>query len=83
MSDHLSAIVMEPQRRDSILARTRQIIRKNLPPMEGWFLKRDDIFSYVRPSAGAFVYCEYKSIFVDVDGNGKFDSPLPKIKFIF
>jgi len=60
LSDHLGTIVMEPQRRESILSRTRQIIRKNLPPIEEWFLKRDDLFTYVRPEAGAFVYCEYK-----------------------
>jgi len=60
LSDHLGTIVMEPQRRESILARTRHIIRKNLPPIEEWFLKRDDLFTYVRPEAGAFVYCEYK-----------------------
>jgi aspartate/methionine/tyrosine aminotransferase len=51
---------MEPQRRESILARSRRIIRKNLPPIEEWFLRRDDLFTYVRPEAGAFVYCEYK-----------------------
>jgi aspartate/methionine/tyrosine aminotransferase len=60
LSDHLGTIVMEPQRRESILARTRRIIRKNLPLIEEWFLKRDDLFTYVRPEAGAFVYCEYK-----------------------
>ena len=60
LSDHLGTIVMEPQRRESILDRTRRIIRKNLPPVEEWFLKRDDLFTYVRPEAGAFVYCEYK-----------------------
>ncbi len=60
LSDHLGTIVMEPQRRDSILARTRHIIRKNLPPIEEWFVKRDDIFTYVRPEAGAFIYCEYE-----------------------
>ena len=59
LSDHLGTIVMEPQRRESILARTRHIIRKNLPPIEEWFLKRDDIFTYFRPEAGAFVYCQY------------------------
>jgi aspartate/methionine/tyrosine aminotransferase len=59
LSDHLGKIVMEPRRRESILARTRQIIRKNLPPIEEWFLRRDDLFTYVRPEAGAFVYCEY------------------------
>lgn len=60
LSDHLGTIVMEPHRRESILARSRRIIRKNLPPIEEWFLKRDDIFTYVRPEAGAFVYCEYE-----------------------
>ena len=60
LSDHLGTIVMEPQRRESIFSRTRQIIRKNLPPIEKWFLKRDDLFTYVRPEAGAFVFCEYK-----------------------
>jgi aspartate/methionine/tyrosine aminotransferase len=59
LSDHLGAIVMEPQRRESILARTRHIIHKNLPPIEEWFLERDDIFSFIRPEAGAFIYCEY------------------------
>jgi aspartate/methionine/tyrosine aminotransferase len=60
LSDHLGTIVMEPQRRESILARTRRIIHKNLPQIEEWFSKRDDLFTYVRPEAGAFVYCEYK-----------------------
>jgi len=31
---------------------------------------------------GPFPYALTNPIFVDVDGNGKFDSPLPKIKFI-
>jgi aspartate/methionine/tyrosine aminotransferase len=60
LSDYLGTIVMDPKRRESILARTRQIIRTNLPPIEEWFLERDDIFTYTRPEAGAFVYCEYK-----------------------
>jgi len=59
LSDHLSAIVMEPQRRESILARTRNVIRTNLPQIEGWLSKHDDLFTYVRPEAGAFVYCDY------------------------
>jgi len=52
LSDYLGAIVMEPQRRESILARTRNIIRTNLPIIEDWFLKRDDLFIYTRPEAG-------------------------------
>jgi hypothetical protein len=40
-------------------------------------LKRDGYDSRPLP------YALTNPIFVDVDGNGKFDSPLPKIKFIF
>jgi hypothetical protein len=32
---------------------------------------------------GPLPYALTNPIFIDVDGNGKFDSPLPKIKFIF
>lgn len=60
LSDNLAAMAMEPQQREAILARTRQIIRTNLPPVEKWFLERDDIFTYARPQAGAIFYCEYK-----------------------
>jgi len=59
LSDHLSAIVMEPQRRESILARTRDVIRTNLPQIEVWLSGQDDLFTYIRPEAGAFVYCDY------------------------
>lgn len=59
LSDYLGAIAMEPQRREALLTRTRQIICNNLPPVEEWFLKRGDIFTYVRPRAGAIMYCKY------------------------
>lgn len=61
LSDRLAALAMEPERRESILTRTRQIIQKNLPSVEEWFLKRSDLFTYVRPQAGAIIYCEYKA----------------------
>jgi aspartate/methionine/tyrosine aminotransferase len=60
LGDRLGTIAMEPQRRETLLARTRNIIRQNLAPLEEWFLKRDDIFTYVRPQAGAIFYCGYK-----------------------
>jgi hypothetical protein len=59
LSDYLGAIAMEPQRREALLTRTRQIICNNLPPVEEWFMKRGDIFTYVRPRAGAIMYCKY------------------------
>jgi hypothetical protein len=42
--------------------------------------KRLRIDGYQR---GPLPYALTNPIFIDVDGNGKFDSPLPKIKFIF
>ena len=60
LSDRLGAIAMEPQRRESILARTRRIVRENLIPIEKWFSERSDIFTYVPPEAGAIFYSEYK-----------------------
>jgi aspartate/methionine/tyrosine aminotransferase len=60
LSDYLGTIAMQPERRESLLARTRQIIRQNLPPVENWFLEREDIFTYGRPRSGAIIYCEYK-----------------------
>ena len=59
VSDHLASIVMEPVRRDSILARTRAILRKNLPRLEAWIRTHDDILSYVRPVAGAITLVRY------------------------
>jgi aspartate/methionine/tyrosine aminotransferase len=60
LSDRLGAIAMEPQRREAILARTRRIVRENLPPIEKWFSARDDIFTYARPEAGAIFYSKCK-----------------------
>jgi aspartate/methionine/tyrosine aminotransferase len=59
LGDQLATIAMEPARRDSILARTRRIIRKNLPVVERWLDARRDRFRYVRPRAGAIAYFEY------------------------
>jgi aspartate/methionine/tyrosine aminotransferase len=62
LSDHLAAIAMEPVRRGAILARTRQIIRTNLPPIESWFLERSDLFQYKRPKAGAIIFFTYEPV---------------------
>jgi aspartate/methionine/tyrosine aminotransferase len=59
LNDRLAAIAMEPVRREAILARTRKIIRSNLPLMEEWFDEYSHIFRYTRPVAGAIAYFEY------------------------
>jgi hypothetical protein len=59
MSDALTAFAMQPAVRENILARTRAIIRHNLPHLETW-IGAHPYLSYVRPVAGAIA-------FVDVD----------------
>ncbi len=60
VSERLSWIAMEPQRRDAILARTRGILRAHLPRLESWIRRHDDIFSYIPPVAGAIAYIRYR-----------------------
>jgi hypothetical protein len=60
LSDRLARIVMEPQRREHVLERTRAIIRRNLPKVEAWIRSHADIFSYIPPQAGAIVFFRYR-----------------------
>jgi aspartate/methionine/tyrosine aminotransferase len=59
ISDGLAGLAMEQGRRERILARTRGIIRRQLPPLEDWIRAHDDVFRYVRPGAGAIAYVAY------------------------
>lgn len=56
VSERLATIALEPKRREGILHRTREILRANLPKLERWIRKHDDVFDYIRPRAGAIVY---------------------------
>jgi aspartate/methionine/tyrosine aminotransferase len=58
LSDRLAAVAMTPGVRERILARTRGIIRSNLPALEEWITSHP-YFTYVRPVAGAIAYVEY------------------------
>ena len=60
LSEHLADRVMRPRRRDEILQRTRNIIRQNLPVLEGWVAAHADIFDYIRPQAGAIALLRYR-----------------------
>jgi aspartate/methionine/tyrosine aminotransferase len=57
VSDRLTAVAMEPTRREQILARTRGIIRANLPEIEGWLMTQPAL-RYVRPVAGAICFAQ-------------------------
>lgn len=60
LSDYLADIIMQPKRRDEILQRTRTIIGHNLPILEKWLGKHEDIFDYARPAAGAIATVKYR-----------------------
>jgi hypothetical protein len=59
LSDELAAVAMESATREAILARTRGIVRANLPSLETWIHTHHDIFRYARPAAGAIAYVAY------------------------
>jgi len=59
LSDHLACIAMEPQRREQIFSRTRDIVRRNLPILEDWIEGHGDLFDYTPPVAGAIVFPRY------------------------
>ena len=60
LSDRLARVATDPVRREQILARTRSILRTNLPQLEAWIRTHDDIFEYIRPVAGAIVLVKYR-----------------------
>ena len=59
VADRLAALAMLPDVRESILARTRTILRANYPSLEAWLRTHEDVFSWVRPTAGAIQYVKY------------------------
>jgi aspartate/methionine/tyrosine aminotransferase len=58
VSDRLAALAMLPEVRESIITRTRSILRANYPHMEEWLQTHVDIFEWVRPAAGAIAYAK-------------------------
>ncbi len=59
LSNRFAETVMEPERRDAILERTRGILRENLPRLERWIKTHGDIFTYIPPRAGAIALLRY------------------------
>lgn len=60
LSDRLARRAMVPERREQIFARTRTILRTNLPRLEQWIRGHADILDYIRPVAGAIVLVKYR-----------------------
>ncbi len=60
LSERLASFAMEPTRREEILARTRGILRRNLPVLEEWVGSHSPLLEYVRPAAGAIAFVRYR-----------------------
>lgn len=59
LSDRLARVALDPARRPTILARTRRIVRENLPLIEDWLRAHHPMFTWIAPQAGAIVYVRY------------------------
>jgi hypothetical protein len=60
LGEHLATIAMEPKRREWILARTKDIVRRQWPGLEGWLNANDDILFCTPPDAGAIALVGYR-----------------------
>ena len=58
LSDRLARVALKPERRNRLLERTRDILRRNLPLIEAWLTEAGG-FRWIRPEAGAIVYVHY------------------------
>jgi aspartate/methionine/tyrosine aminotransferase len=59
ISDRLARIALAPSRRARLLARTRGIIRTNLPALRKWIDRRGSRLFCVAPEAGAVAFVRY------------------------
>jgi aspartate/methionine/tyrosine aminotransferase len=59
LSDRLARVALVPERRARLFARTREILRANLPLVEGW-LRANGGFEWIAPEAGAILYVRYR-----------------------
>jgi aspartate/methionine/tyrosine aminotransferase len=59
LSDRLARMVLEPERRDKILDRTRRIIRANLSIFQSWVQGQGGLLRFVPPKAGAIAFSGY------------------------
>lgn len=59
LSERLARAALHPVRRARLLARTRDLLRTNLPVLEGWLRDHTPGFSWIAPEAGAILYARY------------------------
>lgn len=59
LSDRLARVVLAKRKRAEVLARTRDILRKNYPAIRDWIEDHGALFHHVPPAAGAICWIRY------------------------
>lgn len=59
LSNHVAALVLQPERRKKILNRSRKILNENLAELEKWIKKHTSLFSLIPPKAGGLAFPRY------------------------
>lgn len=59
LSDRLAQIALAPDTRARLLSRTRAILNRNVPLVDGWLRDSGLPFTWTLPEAGAFVFARY------------------------
>lgn len=60
MSDRMARVAVEPANRERCYARTRDILRRNLPVAREWIGTLDGLLSWREPQAGAIALLRYE-----------------------
>jgi aspartate/methionine/tyrosine aminotransferase len=60
LSDRLARAAVEASRREAILARTRGILRRQLPVIDAWVREHAEFLDYIPPLAGAIALIRYR-----------------------
>lgn len=66
VNDRLARIALAPARRDTLIARTRMIVRANYPIVKRWIEQQDGL-SHVPPESGAIVFVRHAHPFRSSD----------------
>lgn len=61
ISDHIARVAVSPEVRTQLYARTRAVLRENLPTLEAWAAGMGDFFDFTPPTAGAIAFLKYNA----------------------
>ena len=59
ISQRVAEIILQPDRREGILNRGRDLLRSNVPIVETWVRQHAENFSFIPPKAGGMAFVRY------------------------